>query len=110
MGWLGGLMRVRGLGGTAWSRPFSQEGRSRQATLDFFMRASGRGFLHLLLDGLDLLSAGPAPDSVSGRSQAVYLEGDETTAHVLQEVQDKDQLGYAVDPGHRVHFFAGGQH
>ena len=83
---------------------------SRQATLEIFTRARGQGLLRLLLDGLDLLSAGPAPDNVSGRSYAVYLEGVETIAHVLQEVQDEDQLGYAIDPGRHVHFFARGQH
>ena len=88
----------------------SQVDPSRQATLELFTRASGQGLLQLLLDGLDLLSAGPAPDNVSGRSYAVYLEGVETIAHVLQEVQDEDQLGYAIDPGRHVHFFAGGQH
>ena len=43
-------------------------------------------------------------------SHAVDFEGDETTAHVLRGVQDEDRLGYAVDPGRRLHFFAGGKH
>lgn len=76
-----------------------QVGWSRQATFDFFTRASGQG----------LLSTGPSPDNLGGHSYAVYLEGIETIAHLLQEVQDEDQLAYAIDPGRRVHFFAGGQ-
>lgn len=37
----GGWMWVRGLGGTAWSRPLSQAGLSRQVTYGFFTRESG---------------------------------------------------------------------
>ncbi len=49
-------------------------------------------------------------DNGSVGSHAVDFEGDETTAHVLRGVQDEDRLGYAVDPGRRLHFFAGGKH
>lgn len=77
----------------------SQVGWSRQATFDFLTRASGLG----------LLPTGPSPNNVDGHSRAVNLEGVETIAHVLQQVQDEDQLAYAIDPGRHVHLFAGGQ-
>ena len=94
---------------TGGSGSWTAAAGSFRPSFDFFARLRGQALLRLLLDGHDLLSAGPAPDNVGGHTRAVYLEGVETIAHVLQQVQDEDQLAYAIDPARGVHFFAGGQ-
>ena len=82
---------------------------TRQAAHDFFTRCRGQALLQLLLDGHDLLRAGPAPGDVGERSYAVYLEGVSTVAHHVQQVQDAEQLAYVIDPARGVHFYGSGQ-
>ena len=83
--------------------------RLRASVYDFFTRCRGQGLLQLLLDGHDILSAGPAPADVGERSYAIYLEGVSTVANHIQQVQDVEQLAYWIDPARGVHFFESGQ-
>ena len=76
--------------------------------MTFFTRCRGQGLLRLLLSDHDILHAEATPDDVGERSYAVYLEGVSTIAHHVQQVQDVEQLAYAIGPERGVHFFASG--
>ena len=94
---------------TGGSGAWTPRTEDRRPLFDFFTRCRGQGLLRLLLDGHDILSAGPAPGDVGERSYAVYLEGVSTVAHHVQQVQDVEQLAYVIDPARGVHFFGSGQ-
>ena len=93
---------------TAGSGTWTSAGATIRPAFDFFTRCRGQGLLRLLLSDHDILHAGATPDDVGERSYAVYLEGVSTIAHHVQQVQDVEQLAYAIGPARGVHFFASG--
>ena len=99
--------------GAAWSwgrdgSSWTQAGTPRPV-YDFSVRAKAPGLLRMLLDGHDVLRAGPAPDGGGAQTYPLFLEGRETAAQRLAEVRGAERLGYLVDATRTVRFFASGE-
>lgn len=90
--------------GSAWTQAGTQ-----RPVYDFTVRARATGLLRMLLDGHDILRAGPAPDGVGAQTYALHAEGGETVAQRLAEVRKAERPGYVVDATRTVRFFAGGE-
>lgn len=82
---------------------------TKRPVYDFSVRANASGLLRMLLEEHDILLAGPAPEQPGSDTYTLYLDGTETVAQRLVEVQQTERLAYLVDPARNLHFFHSGQ-
>ena len=95
------------VGSNGWAQ--ASNDAMKRPVYDFSVRAKAPGLLRMLLEEHDVLRAGPAPDNVGAQSYGLYLEGKETVAQRLDEVQKAERLGYLVDATRTVRFFESGE-
>ena len=95
------------VGSNGWAQ--ASNDAMKRPVYDFSVRAKAPGLLRMLLEEHDVLRAGPAPEDVGAQSYGLYLEGKETVAQRLDEVQKAERLGYLVDATRTVRFFESGE-